>query len=56
VNTSYSPEVSGNGNDGVSPERVKYVKCNACYGTGEDRHGFGDCLDCAGFGDIEIRY
>lgn len=32
----------------------RYVRCNACYGTGEDRHGRGDCIDCEGYGDIEV--
>lgn len=35
---------------------VRYVKCNACFGSGEDRHGYGDCIECDGYGDVEARY
>lgn len=31
-----------------------YVKCHACFGSGLDRHGLGDCIECEGYGDIEV--
>lgn len=47
----------GEGRNSMSNEnRVTYVKCNACFGSGEDRHGHGDCIDCDGYGDVEVRY
>lgn len=43
-------------NKGQSADQLRYVKCNACFGTGEDRHGYGDCIECHGYGDVEARY
>ena len=50
-NYSY-PEADWNYGD--DEPAVRTVKCNACYGSGLDRHGLGDCIECEGYGDIEI--
>lgn len=28
------------------------IKCNACFGTGQDRYEDVDCMTCYGYGEI----